>query len=106
MAVARDLVEQTPVGAAERWVRKTAHEATWPRKIVWLAASLAVGAAAVLLAIAIANNDPVLEGLLRAPLDDEPLSPEEAAELEEARRAIRAGEGVSLKDYLAQHKDG
>jgi hypothetical protein len=106
MAVARELVEQTPVGAAERWVRQTAHEATWPRKIVWIVAGLAVGTAAVLLAVVIATNDPVLRKLIEAPVDDEPLSPEEAAELEEARKAIRAGEGVSLQDYLAQPKDG
>lgn len=36
--------------------------------------------------------------LANAPIDDEPISPEELQELEEARLRIAAGEGTSLED--------
>ena len=36
--------------------------------------------------------------LANAPIDDEPISPEELQELEEARARIATGEGISLED--------
>jgi len=49
-------------------------------------------------------NDPLLRALADAPEDDEPLTPEEAAAIEEARRSVAAGRVVS-DDELWQRLD-
>lgn len=96
---ARELVNHTPLGEAEKWARTTAQGSRWPRKLAWILANVALGAAAVLVAVAIASNDPDLRRLMSAPLDDEPYSPEDRADAESASRAIERGEGVDLEDF-------
>lgn len=43
------------------------------------------------------REDPVIVAFRDAPLDDEPLTPEEEAALEESRAEYRRGEGVPLE---------
>ncbi len=43
------------------------------------------------------REDPVIVAFRDAPLDDEPLTPEEEAALEESRSEYRRGEGVPLE---------
>jgi hypothetical protein len=40
-------------------------------------------------------NDPVYQAFMNAPIDDEPLTPEERAAIEEGKREVREGRGVS-----------
>jgi hypothetical protein len=102
---ARELVAHTPLGDAEKWTRETAHGSRWPRKLAWILANVALGAAGVLVALAIASNDPVLRRLMSAPVEDEPYLPEERAEAEAARRAIQRGEGVDLDDFVPDRSE-
>ena len=46
------------------------------------------------------DADPVLRALVTAPLDDEPLTGEDIAAIEEGREAYRHGEYVTLDDFL------
>jgi hypothetical protein len=46
--------------------------------------------------------DPVSVALANAPIDDEPVSEEEAREIAEARAAIARGEAVSNEEVLAE----
>jgi hypothetical protein len=46
--------------------------------------------------------DPVARSLANAPLDDEPVSEEEAREIAAARAALDRGEGVSHEQVLAE----
>lgn len=54
----------------------------------------------VLEALAAFGNDPFLAMLHNAPQDDEDLTPEEEALIEEGREQLRRGEGRSLEDIL------
>jgi len=49
-----------------------------------------------------AKNDPFLQALLNAPIDDEPYTPEEQAEDEEAWQEYLRGEGRNWKDVRAE----
>lgn len=44
-----------------------------------------------------AERHPALEALAHAPIDDEPVTPEEEAAVEEARAAVRRGEVISAE---------
>jgi len=44
------------------------------------------------------HDDPVLRSLLNAPIDDEPLTPDDVAAIEEAKAAYRRG------DYVSAHE--
>ena len=46
--------------------------------------------------------DPLARTLAKAPIDDEPVSAEEAAEIAAARASLSRGEGVSNEEILAQ----
>lgn len=58
----------------------------------------ALALAAGLLEVVRDSADPVLRALERAPLDDEPSTPEEEARTAEARREMERGEGVRDED--------
>ena len=45
-------------------------------------------------------EDPVLQALMRAPLDDEPLTPEEIYDLDRARRAVAEGRTTLDRDLV------
>jgi len=51
------------------------------------------------------RSDPVLVAFRDAPLDDEPLTPEEAAALAEADRDIAAGRTISLEELRRELGD-
>jgi hypothetical protein len=51
-------------------------------------------AAATLLVAERRRNDPMLQALAEAPIDDEPSSPEEDRSAREAMQAYRRGEGI------------
>lgn len=52
----------------------------------------------VLLEEAQAESDPLLRTLANAPIDDEPVTPEEEAAAEEARQQVAKGEVISDAD--------
>lgn len=43
-------------------------------------------------------NDPVYQAFMNAPIDDEPLTPEEEAAIEEARKEVARGEVVDWEE--------
>lgn len=47
-------------------------------------------------------TDPVARSLTSAPVDDEPVSAEEAVALEEAHAAIQSGEGIPHEEILRE----
>ena len=47
--------------------------------------------------------DPFARALANAPIDDEPVSEEEAREIEAAHASLDRGEGVSHEDVLAEY---
>ena len=47
-------------------------------------------------------TDPVTRSLANAPVDDEPISDEEAAALDEAHAAIARGEGIPHEEILRE----
>ena len=47
-------------------------------------------------------TDPVARSLANAPVDTEPISAAEAAELDEAHAAIQRGEGIAHEDMLRE----
>lgn len=47
-------------------------------------------------------EDPVLAAFEAAPLDDEPVTPEEEAAVQEAREEIARGETISLEEFRAE----
>jgi hypothetical protein len=47
-------------------------------------------------------EDPVLAAFRDAPLDDEPVTPEEEAAVQEAREEIARGETISLEEFRAE----
>lgn len=47
-------------------------------------------------------TDPVLKAFMEAPLDDEPLTPEEEAAAKEAEEAAARGEVITLDEYEAR----
>ncbi len=49
-----------------------------------------------------ATKDPVVKSLLEAPLDDEPLTPEDEAAIEEGRRAAAEGNLISNEEMKRQ----
>lgn len=49
-----------------------------------------------------ASSDPVARSLANAPVDDEPISSEEAAALDEAHAAIARGEGIPHDEILRE----
>jgi hypothetical protein len=46
--------------------------------------------------------DPVARAIANAPIDDEPVSADEARELEEARASLARGEGIPHEEVLAE----
>lgn len=48
------------------------------------------------------RDDPMLQALAAAPLDDEPSDPDEDASADEALAAYRRGEGISSVDLRAE----
>lgn len=48
-------------------------------------------------------NDPVARSLANAPVDDEPVSENEAREIAAARAALNRGEGISHERVLAEY---
>ncbi len=44
------------------------------------------------------GRDPVLEFFMNAPVDDEPVTPEEEAAVRESRAAYERGEGITLEE--------
>ena len=46
--------------------------------------------------------DPLTRTLANAPIDDEPVSAEEAREIAEARASLARGEGISHEEVLAE----
>ncbi|HEY7063522.1 MAG TPA: hypothetical protein VII06_18735 [Chloroflexota bacterium] len=50
------------------------------------------------------TTDPVLRALLLAPLDDEPLSPEEEAALAKAEAEAARGDVISWETYRSQRQ--
>jgi hypothetical protein len=46
--------------------------------------------------------DPLARTLVSAPYDDEPVSAEEAREVEERKASLARGEGISNEDVLAE----
>ncbi len=49
------------------------------------------------------REDPMLSAIANAPEDDEPLTPEEEAAIDEGRADIAAGRTVSLEDVERQY---
>lgn len=49
------------------------------------------------------REDPLLRAIANAPEDDEPLTPEEEAAIDEGRADIAAGRTVSLEDVERQY---
>ena len=49
-----------------------------------------------------AGDDPLLRALLEAPEDDEPLTPEDIAAIEEGKAEIARGEGIPWEVVRAQ----
>jgi hypothetical protein len=52
------------------------------------------------------EDDPFLQSLANAPIDDEPTTPEDLAAIEAGRRSMREGRGLSDEDLdalLARH---
>ncbi len=47
-------------------------------------------------------QDPVLAAFDNAPLDDEPVTPEEEAAVQQAREEIARGETMSLEEFRAE----
>jgi hypothetical protein len=47
-------------------------------------------------------TDPMIWMLDAAPLDDEPFTEEEQAEVERARQALRRGEGIPLEQLMSE----
>lgn len=47
-------------------------------------------------------QDPVLAAFDSAPLDDEPVTPEEDAAVQQAREEIARGETISLEEFRAE----
>jgi len=45
-------------------------------------------------------RDPVLRAFLEAPLDDEPLTPEDEAAIREGREELARGEGIPLEELV------
>lgn len=50
--------------------------------------------------------DPLLRALANAPIDDEPVTPEEEAAVKEARQQVARGETVSWEELKKQVKGG
>lgn len=46
--------------------------------------------------------DPLARSLATAPIDDEPVSPEEAAALDQARASLDRGEGIPHEEILRE----
>jgi len=46
--------------------------------------------------------DPLARSLTTAPIDDEPVSPEEAAALDQARASLDRGEGIPHEEILRE----
>ncbi len=46
--------------------------------------------------------DPVSRSLAAAPVEEEPVSPEEAAALDQARASLDGGQGISHEDILRE----
>jgi predicted transcriptional regulator len=51
------------------------------------------------------RDDPVPRAFIEAPEDDEPLTPEEVAAIEEGKAEIARGEGIPWEEYLARRRD-
>jgi hypothetical protein len=51
-------------------------------------------------------GDPFYRALMEAPVDDEPLTPEEEAAIEEARAAYRRGDWVSWEEFEQEPSRG
>jgi len=63
---------------------------------------LSTGQVSAVVGLLEAMLDPVSVALANAPIDDEPVSEEEAREIAEARAAIARGEIVSNEEVLAE----
>ena len=50
------------------------------------------------------GDDPVMRAFMAAPEDDEPLTDEDVAAIEEAKAEIARGEYITWEDYRAQQR--
>ena len=63
---------------------------------------LDTGQLAAILHLLEVMTDPVSRSLANAPVEDEPISPEEAAALDEAHASIARGEGIPHDEILRE----
>ncbi len=83
----RGVLAETPLSAAQEWVRHGRRQSRGGGKAAWIAAGILIGAAGVAIAILARSElgDPVVRTLMAAPLDDEPVTEEEEALVAAAR---------------------
>ena len=80
-----------------------AHAANNPKQLAHeLIERMAPGQISAVVSLLEIMLDPLARTLVSAPYDDEPVSAEEAREVEERKASLARGEGISNEDVLAE----